>query len=108
MKPDQSDAEEGWLGAKFGDKEGWFPAAYAEELPADDHVASSAVTSAATVSAAATNALYSNVESSEPTPAATSNVDENRFATDFSAFRYAHTSSGIRPLWYMMCSPTLT
>ena len=31
VKPDQSDAEEGWLGGQVNGNEGWFPAAYAEE-----------------------------------------------------------------------------
>ena len=33
MKPDQSDAEEGWMGGQVNGNEGWFPQAYAEEVP---------------------------------------------------------------------------
>ena len=34
VKTDQSEAEPGWLGGVNGDKEGWFPDAYAQ--PVDD------------------------------------------------------------------------
>ena len=36
LKPDQSDAEEGWSGGVLRGKEGWFPSAYVEVCPEDE------------------------------------------------------------------------
>ena len=80
----------------FAGKEGWFPAAYAEELPDT----ATSVTSAApdvVTSSSAQLPMYSNIGDDMAAGQAESqtNANENKFATDFGAFGFEISSLSI-------------
>ena len=72
----------------FAGKEGWFPAAYAEELPDTATSVTSAAPDVVTSSSSAQLPMYSNISDDMAAGQAESqtNANENKFATDFSAF----------------------
>lgn len=78
MKPDQSDAEEGWLGGEINGKEGWFPAAYAEEIPLAPTVNGSHMPGAT-----GTGDMFSS-DTVREQPASTESGIKDGFANDFS------------------------
>ena len=78
----------------FAGKEGWFPAAYAEELPDTATSVTSAAPDVVTSSSSAQLPMYSNISDDMAAGQAESqtNANENKFATDFGAFGFEISS----------------